>query len=317
MMRSSPWWLLPALALSNQAPAAADEAEPAALPERRACAATASGARVSGWTSLRAGSVEAPYPSATLGEVQSEAGQARLLRLGASARVADAAWVGMHAAYVFGGVEQPAGSYRTASVWGNPILFATLARADIVPASGSTIDADFTLSLGVPLARERGEPYEQLDRRALAIGNALEGMTNPELFTPNVFPATLGGSLVLPTRYLQLSLDAELPLLVRLSDATIPDGASTSAIGFVPNGALHLAAWPWSWFGASLGGTLAWPVVEPVYLETRSSDPQVMLVPRLSFALGAAVLLTLDAAIAVGGPASGTASAAFSARLAL
>lgn len=319
-MRGRSWLLLSACVTLTPAGAAAgdaDGANTAPVPERRAEATSEPSGSVSAWSSLRAGSVEAPYPSATLGEVQSEAGQARLLRLGGAARVAEAVWVGGHVAYVFGGVEQPAGSYRAASVWGNPILFATLSRADVAPATGSRLDADLSMSLGVPVAAERGDPDEQLDRRALAIGNALEGMTNPEIFTPNVLPLTWAGSLMLPTSYLQLSLAVELPLLVRLSDATISDGASSSAIGFVPNGRAHAAVWPWRWFGISLGGMVAWPVAEPVYLETRSGDPQLTLVPRLSFALGARVLLALDATVAVGGPAAGTASAALGARLAL
>lgn len=307
--------LLLGSALGALTPAAA-EADDQPAPGRHAQDTSEPSAHVSAWTSLRAGVVEARYPSATLGEVRSEAGQARLFRLGAAARVARNAWVGAHVAYVWAGVEQPAGSYRAANVWGNPILFATLSQRDVAPAIGATIDGDLSLSLGVPVAAERGAPYEQLDRRALAIADALEGMTNPEIFTPNVFPMAWGGTLVLPTRYLQLSLGLELPLLLRLSDATIPDGASSSAVGFIPNGHVHAAAWPWTWFGLSLGATLAWPVAEPVYLSSRTGDPQVMLTPRLLFPLGALVLLTLDAAVAAGGPATGTASAELSARVA-
>lgn len=92
---------------------------------------------------------------------------------------------------------------------------------------------------------------------------------------------------------------------------------STSAVGFIPNGEVHLTAWPWRWLGLSLGATVAWPVAEPVYISTRHSAPQAMLVPRLLFAIGAEVLIALDVDIAAGGPASGTASAALSARLAL
>jgi len=176
---------------------------------------------------------------------------------------------------------------------------------------------DLSLSLGMPVAAERGNPYEQLDRRALTIGNVLEGLKNPEVFTPNVFPVALSGSTTLYRKYFQVSLSLELPLLVRLSDETIPDGASTSAIGFIPNGEVQLAAWPWSWFGLSLGASLAWPVVEPVYISSRQSPPQTMLVPRLLFAIGDAVLIGLDVELAAGGPASGTASAALSVRLAL
>lgn len=271
---------------------------------------------VSAWTSFRAGVVHAPYPSATLGEVESGPGQARLFRFGAAVRFATNAWVGAHAAYVSSGVEQPAGSYRAANVWGNPIVFATLARPDLWTVIGSTIDAELSLGIGVPVAAERGAPYEQLDRRALSIGNALEGMTNPESFTPNVLPLTLSGALVWPREYFQLSLACELPWLVRLSDDTIPDGASASPIGFVPNGEVRLATWPWSWLGLSLGGTVAWPLVEPVYLASSLGDPQAMLVPRVLFGLGK-VLITLEVGAAVGGPASGTVSGELSARLAL
>ena len=307
---------LAALALAS-GPAAAG-AEPLSEPARRPTGAREpGGVSLSAWTSLRAGVVDAPYPSATLGEVRSEAGQARLFRLGGALRVAENAWVGAHAAYVFGGVEQAAGSYRAASAWGNPMLFGRLSRPDFVRVAGATIDGDLALSLGIPVAAERGNPYEQLDRRTLAMGNALEGMMDPEVFTPDNLPGALGGSLVLSAEHFQLSLSLELPFLLRLSDDTIPDGASSSALGFVPNVEAHAAAWPWTWLGLSLGGMLAWPVVEPVYLASRSGDPQTTLVPRLLFALGRAVLITLDGSVAAGGPSAGTASVALGARLAL
>lgn len=309
--------LAAAVVMSSGVPVAVADVDGAIAPERHPRDTTEPSSRVSAWTHLRAGKVEAPYPSASLREVQSDVGQARLLRLGAAARVTEAAWVGAHAAYVFGGVEQPAGSYRAASVWGNPMLFARVSRADVAPWAGRTIDAELSLSLGLPVAAERGDAYEQIDRRALATGNALAGMRDPELFTPNVLPVAVGGSVLLPTQYVQLSLDLELPLLARLSDATIPDGASSSAIGVVPNGRLQAATWPWTWFGIGLGGAFAWPVVEPVYLERWTSAPQITLLPQLSFALGAPVLLTLDAAVAAGGPSAGTVSAGLGARLAL
>jgi hypothetical protein len=214
-------------------------------------------AGLSAWTSIRIGVVDAPYPSTTLGEVRSEAGQARLLRFGAAARVAPNVHVGAHAAYVFAGVEQPAGSYRAGSAWGNPMLFAMLSGADLSDTIGSTIEGDLCLSIGAPVAAERADPYEQLDQRTLAIGNALEGMINPEIYTPNVLPMAVSGALILPRDYLQLRFGLELPMLVRLSDATLPSGASTSATGFIPNGELRVTAWPWHWLGLSLGSTVA------------------------------------------------------------
>ncbi|HEX6277599.1 MAG TPA: hypothetical protein VFZ53_31365 [Polyangiaceae bacterium] len=271
---------------------------------------------VSVWTSLRAGVVEAPYPSETLTEARSGAGQARLVRFGVAACVASDVSAGAHAAYVFAGVEQPAGSYRAAGVFGNPILFATLSRSDLWSAFGSAIHGALSLSFGIPVAAERGEVYEQLDRRALAIGDALEGRTNPEIFTPNTLPLAASGSLSLPLDQFDVGSSFELPFLVRLSDDTVPNGAATSAVGFVPNAELYATAWPWSWLGLTLGSTLAWPVIEPVYLANRTSTPQLTLVPRVSFAVSRAVLLALDAAVAAGGHASGT-SGAFSARLSM
>ncbi len=291
--------------------------EPPQEAERRATDAIEPSADLSAWTSLRIGVVDAPYPSATLGEVRSEAGQARLLRFGAAARVAPKVQVGAHAAYVFAGVEQPAGSYRAGSAWGNPMLFAMLSGADLSERIGSKLDGDLSLSIGVPVAAERGPRYEQLDRRTLAIGGALEGWVNPEIYTPNVLPIALGGTLFLPRDYFQLQLGLELPLLVRLSEDTVPNGASTSAIGFIPNGELRVTTWPWHWLGLSLGSTVAWPIAQPVYLSSRRTAAQAMLTPRVLFALGGEALMSLDVAVAAGGPASGTASAALSARMGL
>jgi len=306
-----------AAASADEEPAAKARLEQSAELGRRADDTRDPVARVSAWTNVRVGVVAASYPSETLGEVRSEAGQARLFRLGAAMHATTHVWLGVHAAYVWAGVEQPAGAYRAGSAWGNPMVFARLYRPNLWLADRAKLDGELSLSLGVPIAAERGEPYEQLDRRTLAIGNALEGLTNPEIFTPDVFPMAPSGSLVFARKYLEFSMDLELPLLLRLSDDTIPDGASTSAVGFIPNAEVRGTAWPWTWLGLSLGGSVAWPLVEPVYLSTRRSEPQLMLTPRVAFALGTEVLLAMDVGIAAGGPADGTLSAALSARLAL
>lgn len=137
MTRGSMLSLLAVLATSARTSSAAADAadEQPTGPERRPNDTREPSRRVSAWTSFRVGVVDAPYPSATLSEVVSDGGQARLFRLGAAARVAKNTWVGAHAAYVSAGVEQPAGSYRAASVWGNPMLFARVSASGTASAA--------------------------------------------------------------------------------------------------------------------------------------------------------------------------------------
>src|SRR5688500_10556076 len=85
-----------ARAASGAADAAGEEPSGS---ERRANDTREPSRRVSLWTSARIGVVDAPYPSATLSEARSEAGQARVFRAGAAAQVLKNTWVGAHVAY--------------------------------------------------------------------------------------------------------------------------------------------------------------------------------------------------------------------------
>jgi hypothetical protein len=301
--------LLMALAMTTRT-AAADV--PTTSPERRADDVSEPGAALSAWASFRVGVAHAPFYSATLSEVRSEAGQARLLRLGGATRLARVWWIGADLALANPGIEQPAGSYRAASAWGNPILFAETRR----DFADSGVEGRLRLSGGLPLA-ERGSRDDLLDRRALAIGDALEGMSDPEFFTPEVLPLAVAGSLLFQRERWRASVRLELPLLLRLSDESVPKEAATSSIAFVPNFEPRVTAWPWRWFGLSLGGTLTWPLVRPVHVSPRRGPAQAMVAPRLLFAIRPWVLIALDVDVAAGGPLSGTASGALGARIAI
>jgi hypothetical protein len=310
MTRTSAALLLTLVSIARSA-AADDDTAATARATQRPDSVSEPGPAHSTWGTFCIGVAEAPYFSATLGEVRSDAGQARLLRFGGAVHVTGATWVGAAVAHAMPGVEQPAGSYRAARAWGNPMLFGESSHAHLADSIASGLEGRLRFGIGLPLAGGG-----QLGRRALAIADALEGMSEPELFTPDVLPLVVGGSLILHGDSVRASVGLKLPLLLRLSDESIPDGATTTPIGFAPGANARVTVWPLSWLGASLSGTLVWPLVRPVYLSRRGGPPQAMVSPRLLFAIGPWVLIALDVDVAAGGPLSGTASAALGARVA-
>ena len=102
----------------------------------------------------------------------------------------------------------------------------------------------------------------------------------------------------------------DLPLLVRISDASLPEETETHPIGILPALDLQAAWWITSWFGASLGaGLITEPlrVQEPTLERDRKRRLQPVVEPGLHAELGKHVALGLDASIPVGGNLGGDA----------
>lgn len=266
------------------------------------------------WGSYRVGVVEAPYPSEAFPEVRSEAGQASVWRFGAALRIAQPTWIGFATAYATPGVEQPAGSYRTATAWGNALLFIEQRRAHELGARAPELEARLRLGIGAPLA-ERGQRSEQLEQRALAIADALHGFGQSELFTPEVVAGVIGATLVLHSDSHRASVALKLPALVRVSNNSVPERSHAASVGFVPSTEARATSWPFEWLGLSLGATVAWRVVPPVRIDGPRESPALMIAPRMLFAIGSRLRIATDVDVAAAGPLAGTASAALGLRV--
>jgi hypothetical protein len=178
----------------------------------------------------------------------------------------------------------------------------------------------FMAALVVPSA-EHGSSTALLNNRALALGNALTGGKDLPLLTPGVTGLRLGVSLEHSLRALVLRASVDLPVLVRISNASLPDDVETHPLGVAP--ALHLSAafWLSSTFAMSLGAgvvTEPWRVQEPALTSDRQQRVQPMLEPGLYLRAGHHLTLGLDANLPVGGALGGDVwSIAAQARLAL
>jgi hypothetical protein len=139
-------------------------------------------------------------------------------------------------------VEQPAGALYDEAAWANPELSATLERPWLEHhAWRSRVAA--TLALGLPLAEHDAA---QLSGRALRLANALEGFSEPGLYTPGVFSVIPTGSLVIERPRLKLTASIGMPLLFRLSDADLPPESQARSFGLVP---VMTAKADWRLFG--------------------------------------------------------------------
>lgn len=106
------------------------------------------------------------------------------------------------------------------------------------------------LAAFVAPSAEHGSQVALLNNRVLALGSALNGGKDSTLLTPGVTGLRLGAGVEhsLPPFGFRASLD--VPLLVRVSDATLPEATETHPIGILPAIELKASWWITSWFGA-------------------------------------------------------------------
>ena len=120
----------------------------------------------------------------------------------------------------------------------------------------------------------------------------------------------LGVSVEQSSRPFEFRASLDFPLLVRLSDASLPEATETHPIGVLPALDLKAAWWTTSWFGASLGAgviTELARVQEPALERDRKRRLQPIVEPGLRVRLGEHVVLGLDASAPVGGSLGGDA----------
>jgi hypothetical protein len=161
----------------------------------------------------------------------------------------------------------------------------------------------------VPSA-EHGSKTALLANRALALASALSGGKDSPLLTPGVSGLRLGASVEHSQHPLELRASLDLPLLVRVSAASLPEETETHPMGILLALDLRAAWWITSWFGASLGaGLITEPlrVQEPTLERDRKRRLQAIVQPGLHVRLAHHVALGLDASAPVGGNLGGDA----------
>jgi len=256
---------------------------------------------------LRIGAVAAPFYTDALPETSSEFTQARSMILTGSYRLRPALWVGGRLPAAPSTVRQPAGSYADEKALGNPELNADWLAP---PQSFGTRLVQLVVrgAIGLPLA-EHGSGTSLVQNRVVALSSALDGWRNPELYEPGVIPLTLSGHAVIEPRPWGVELGAKLPILVRIGDASLPDEADESPVGFEPHIEARGLVAPLDWLTAELGAHLAIqvvPAVAPAERSERSGRLQPGIEPGLTFAPGGGFSLSTRFSAALGGPLAGT-----------
>jgi hypothetical protein len=249
----------------------------------------------------RAGLVKAPFVSTAFPEVS---GFGMVLTAAAALRVGSLGSVRAQVPLSFVRLDFPARAQVAETALGN-VELALEHPLELQPATRLGILA----ALLVPSA-EYGSSTALLANRALALGNALTGGRDSPLLTPGVTGVRLGVTLEHSLRALVLRATLDLPVLVRLSDASLPDDVETHALGVTPTLDLRAAYWFSSAFAASLAADLVtepWRVQEPALESDRRQRVQPVLAPGLHWRPGRHLVLALDASVPVGGSLGGDA----------
>jgi hypothetical protein len=166
---------------------------------------------------------------------------------------------------------------------------------------------EFLAAVLAPLA-QHGPEQSLLDNRALALGSALSGGKDAALLTPGVTGVRVAASLEQSLGAFDFRANLDLPVLVRVSDASLLEDAETHPFGLLPALELEVAWWITPWFGASLGADLItepWRVQEPARERDRARRLQSLVEPGLHAQLGQHVALALDGNLPVGSSLGG------------
>lgn len=258
-------------------------------------------------TELRVGSVTAPFYTEALSEVSSEFTQARLMVFDGFYRISGRLWLGGRLPAAPSTVRQPAGSYSDEKAFGNPELYLE-DRTLWFRIGSAVVLASARVGVGAPVA-EHGSRSSLLQNRVVALSNALDDWRNPELYEPGVVPITLRMRGAIEPRPWGISVSAKLPVLVRISEASLPDEAETRALGLVPVVEAFGSFRPARWFEAQLGAHLvaqALPAASPPDGSARNGRLAFGVEPRLAFYIRKSVSLTAGFNAAIGGPLSGS-----------
>lgn len=263
--------------------------------------ASAQEPRVSSSLSSRVGLVKAPFVTAVFPEVS---GFGLLLMGDVGVRISALDWLSLRLPLGIVRLDFPARAQVAETALGN-LELALEHPVQLRPSTRLWLQA----ALLVPSAQQ-GRTNSLLDNRALALANALNAGQDSALLTPGVTGVRLAASVEHSLRPFEFRASLDLPLLVRVSDASLPLGTETHTLGLVPALELRAAWWMTASFGASLGAGLVtepWRVQEPARERDRARRLQPLVEPALHAQLGKHVALALEGCVPVGGSLGGEA----------
>lgn len=249
----------------------------------------------------RAGLVKAPFVTAAFPEVS---GFATVLTGEAAVRLSALGWLRLRLPVSITRLDFPARAQVTEMALGNPEL-GLEHPLQLRPTTRLGLLAAFI----APLA-QHGPENSLLQNRALALGDALNGGKDSALLTPGVVGLRLAASIEHSWRPFEFRASFAVPLLLRVSDASLPQQTKTHSFGLQPAIELRGAWWMTSAFAASLGAgavAQAWRVEEPTLERDRARRLQPYLEPGLHAQLGKRLALALDGSIPVAGNLGGNA----------
>lgn len=257
--------------------------------------------RVSFSLSSRAGLVKTPFVTAAFPEAS---GFGVLLTGDAAVRVSAGDWLRFRLPLSITRVDFPARAQVPETALGN-VELGLEHPLQLRPSTRVGLLAAFI----APTA-QHGPENSLLQNRALTLGNALNGGKDSALLTPGVTGLRVAVSIEQQWRPFELRASLSVPVLMRVSDASLPPETKTHWFGLQPTIELEGAWWMTSSLGASLGAGLvahARRVEEPALERDRARRLQPFLEPSLHAQLGKHVALALDGSIPVGGSLGGDA----------
>lgn len=257
--------------------------------------------RLSLSVSQRAGLVEAPFVTTAFPEVS---GFGTVLIGSAAVRMPSLGWLRLRVPVSLVRLDFPASAQVSETALGN-LELGLEHRLELRPSTHVGLLGAF-----IAPSAQHGSTAALLDNRALALGSALSAGKDSALLTPGVTGVRLGGNLEHSLHRFELRARLDVPVLVRVSDASLPDGAETHPVAILPVLELRAAFWVTSWLAASLGAGIVaepWRAQEPILEVDRDRRLQAFAEPALHVRLGRHVALGLEATVPVGGSLGGDA----------
>lgn len=267
----------------------------------RPAIATERDERVTASLEARAGLVEAPFVTRAFPSVS---GFATVLTGTAEVRLDRLGWLGLRVPVSFVRLDFPARAQVAETALGN-VELGWRRPFELWPSTRLALRAGVLLP-----SAEHGSEAALLNNRALALASALNGGREGWLLTPGVTGLRLETGLEQARGSFDLHARLALPVLVRVSDASLPQETDTHAWSILP--ALELGAtwWAKSWLAPSLRvGLLSEPVriQEPMRKSARERRLQLALEPRGRARFGERMTLGLETSIPVAGNLGGNA----------
>jgi hypothetical protein len=252
--------------------------------------------------SQRAGVVaEAPFVTTAFPEV---AGFGMVVIGAAAVQLSPIGWLGARLPVSYVRLDFPAGAQVTKTALGN-LELGVEHRLELRAKGSIRLRAAFV----APTA-EHGPETALLANRALAVGNALSGGKEAPLLTPGVTGLRLGLSAEHSHGPWWFRAGLDVPVLVRVSEGSLPEDAETHSTGVLPAIDLQAASWITSWLAVALGGRLMTEplrVQEPARERDRQRRLQPVVEPSVHARLGRHVNLGLDGNVPAGGALGGEA----------